>query len=1630
MQERRKPMLYIFDKDDKFKNIITEDTGLIDTWFKDYQNHLIDEPFVFHVDAKSELLPLIVAENQVAFKHTFHALKQDVETLKLMRIKEIDEVYGNEGYMVRVQCEPSWLELYDHFIEDRRIDNGTANTAMSRALEGSRWFGNVVGEFGNGSTNFYWIDAVEALFKIAEEWSGTLQDYITLGDNNEIALRFIFLLPRLGRDNGLLIQPGYNAELIERRTLSYPITAIWGQGASLEIEDEDGNATGGHSRYITFEDVEWKVSNGDPVDKPKGQKWVGDPQALARYGYLKADGSRMHRFGHFSNQDYETPEELLYATWEALQKEKEPEIYHEAVIDEVDKPIFLGDTGTILDRHYGKPIEVQSQITGLEYDILKPTESVNIVLGNYKDMSRDPLEDEIDEIKKEQSRPPIINDNSFPDVKPGRPVNVEAVGMFRAILVSWEYDSKIYMSHYEVYASQMADFVPDAQFLVYRGRVSSFGHEVGSNETWYYRVRAVNTHGTTSEFSVQVSASSTRIDFIDMEDEIKQEIQDAKDRADEAHGNANIATENATEAINKAQEGFDKAQQALTEASGADSKAQQAIGKAQDSFDKALESLGKADESFNLAQDGFDKAKENAVRIDGLGFVIGDLEGDYTSISGTVQGLQTQVGNIEGDVTTVTQLANGLQTQISDAQGNINTLQNTAQGLSGRIESVNTRLDELDGDDRNLITHLPENWENGTISSTTGETTTNSTSWVRLVDYHPIKGGEVVTLSSYDDYNVYMYMYTENKAFVDYAQSSYDGSRTFTVSPDVRYFKIGIRNREATPIDPSVIGTELKTKLSYDDKRTDWTPNFNDTGELVNNVQKFVHEFSVTAEGLASRISDNQGNINQIANTVDGWQQTVSNLQGDVNTITNIASANQQKISSVEGSVSTLTQTADSLTSRLENIGGRNLVKNSRGDSLEGWVSWGTTNLSVTDYIDNTWIWAVKGDGNQVGLHTPTFDIKANEKYIISFTIRSRSNSGYQLNYLYLRAGKSTLTSVKRLPSVNMNNSDFKGDIAGDGLRVWFEISHGEDVEDARVLLAINDRPENAGFVIRELQVEQSEVLNPWSYAPEDADQKFSAINQTIDSIATRVQNGENNYSSLSQTVQGIQGTVSNVQGDISTVTQLANAHQTKISNIEGDVTAVTQTASSLRSQIYNLESDVNSSISQLNNAINLRVTKKDLINQINIDTSGILISGKKLILDGDTTVTGNFRVKNANIAEVDAGKITTGILNAANVTLINLRGLDIYGSRFRSSAGTDSMQIIGGNIELSLNNGRKLDISPTGFYGYNQGGSIRFQADASLVTSAAFGTSNGNVYLASMPAGEARVVNYNTLGGGGSFLDYTYRPIRASIYRFDNSAHGYFTLYGGGEFRFTGEDVANPSYLSVRMGRLYTSDIESRGDILYLRAPSRVRTYRTGSSSALIDLETKIIYNSSVVTNTANGYFGVDNELRVMNKGLSGVYRSVRAGKYFANEYEVNGGDILYLRAPARIRAMKTGSSTAYVPVQAEDFLYPSSKELKENITNYNNSAIEELRKLNIVEFDYINGGKSRVGVIAEDSKNIGDGKSVSIADTTFLNIKAIQELSAITNDLDLKIDLTREELVLKIAQLEQRINELESAA
>src|SRR5699024_6233165 len=198
-----------------------------------------------------------------------------------------------------------------------------------------------------------------------------------------------------------------------------------------------------------------------------------------------------------------------------------------------------------------------------------------------------------------------------------------------------------------------------------------------------------------------------------------------------------------------------------------------------------------------------------------------------------------------------------------------------------------------------------------------------------------------------------------------------------------------------------------------------------------------------------------------------------------------------------------------------------------------------------------------------------------------------------------------------------------------------------------------------------------------------------------------------------------------------------------------------------------------------------------------------------------------------------------------------------------------------------------------------------------------------------------------------------------------------------GGEFRFTGENTTNPVFLPIRVGKVFSNDVESRGDILYLRATNRVRTYAKGLSSALIDLETGTVYNSAMITNTTNAYIGTDNELRVVNKGLGNTYRDVRASTFRGialSLSETSNATHLHIR-PANngeVQVTSRSNSSSFRPIRAREFITDTSlRENKRNVDIYDVDVLEIVRKANAYLYNRANEGtytKKQLGLMLDE--------------------------------------------------------------
>lgn len=131
--------------------------------------------------------------------------------------------------------------------------------------------------------------------------------------------------------------------------------------------------------------------------------------------------------------------------------------------------------------------------------------------------------------------------------------------------------------------------------------------------------------------------------------------------------------------------------------------------------------------------------------------------------------------------------------------------------------------------------------------------------------------------------------------------------------------------------------------------------------------------------------------------------------------------------------------------------------------------------------------------------------------------------------------------------------------------------------------------------------------------------------------------------------------------------------------------------------------------ISQKNDAWALTLSgPKDVITAINADRSGLRLKGKSIVLDGDVTATGRAFIKESWIEDLNASKITTGILNAWQVKVINLDASNIV-------TGTMAARHIKGGILSSINGDVKFDLDGSNLKFFN-GGSIQFHTGENAI--------------------------------------------------------------------------------------------------------------------------------------------------------------------------------------------------------------------------------------------------------------------------------------------------------------------------
>lgn len=209
---------------------------------------------------------------------------------------------------------------------------------------------------------------------------------------------------------------------------------------------------------------------------------------------------------YFNDNSCDLPKMTYKIEFQPLSQTEE---YKEDGLAELEY-IGMDDSVYIANSKYG--IRDQARVIKTTYNVLAD-KYISIELGDPKTTLGSIINKSNNSTVTKDEVKDLINKNNkkdYPNTLPIVPVvTIDRAG-FKTISLSWQYENKPYY-FYEVYASQEQGFTPNTFDLIFKGQASAFLHEVECAQTWYYKVRAINTYGNATDFSEEVSATTTKI---------------------------------------------------------------------------------------------------------------------------------------------------------------------------------------------------------------------------------------------------------------------------------------------------------------------------------------------------------------------------------------------------------------------------------------------------------------------------------------------------------------------------------------------------------------------------------------------------------------------------------------------------------------------------------------------------------------------------------------------------------------------------------------------------------------------------------------------------------------------------------------------------------------------------------------------------------------------------------------------------------------------------------------------------------------------------------------------------------------------------------------------------------------
>lgn len=1293
--------------------------------------------------------------------------------------------------------ESAYDELKSYtYLKDVRPQDKTAGEMLNIALAGTRWEAGHVEETTRNQTNFYYISTLEALQKIVELFKVELTFSIVIDPiQNRIVRRQVNLYNQQGERTGKRFEYGSNLLSVTREESSENlVTALVGRGKGEQVSEGQDGGPDGYGRRIMFTDVVWSKANGNPTDKPAGQEYVEDKEATRLYGF--DDGKP--RIGITVFEDIEDVNQLINATWAALQEAKRPKVSFKASALDVGD-LGLGDTVAIIRHELN--IEYFTRVYKVEHDLLDKNNNV-IELGD--DFSERSLTSYVSSVKAAQEQTTQIanialtsangkNKNFYSTTKPA----IAAEG--------------------------------DNLFL-----------DLGNGETEHYIWHNGNW---------ELISSTAELDVVKKQvDEQQRGLEEARAAADSMIAKSNSAYEQAVKGLEEAKKNAD----AVTDLK---IDVKEAIDTAND-VSKNYSSL--REELLNSDKNNYDtllaevnKTKQPIAELktdlEGVNGKYASLDGRIGQFSAGLDGLTAQFNTSKEQLAQLKLDAQGLQAGLSDTNGNLTKLQAKASSIEQQMLSkVGSDVFETfkSSTARELKEKLTATDLNGYVKTAELERTANGLhASVTAVEgkINNLNIGGRNYLQGTADFS-WTGGIGENGALKKTIENYTDNIKMLHISSDI-FSGIYTKWGQAFPNEQLQVGDDYT--FSFDAKGRGIigvVKNESESGNplsgtsLTNEWQRFCVSGKINALNKAFIIYFSGGYDAYIkcvkvekGNKPTDWSPAPEDINNEFTTVNNTLKANKVTLDVLQNGISLNAAETSKINNKIAELGIQNLVYNSEFiNNAEGWSNIGDNPAGTILFANNEWdSW--KGSNGLAFRNTSKQDYLVSDNKRFKVVSGQRLSASVQLHVTDMithgqcRAGlEIKFYANERDPEITTSNqqTQFMYNIENGQQKLLY--CENVEVPDNAKYAAIRLYTFGVGNIIfNQPMLTFSSTRLPYikdTHIIGSLQDKYAALDVKVNGINSTVAN-KADLSYVDQKASEINSVVAN-KADISLVNQKANEWQLQLAGLAiGGTNLLSRTSPEIRNvapptvgyqegavfdttralndtqytlsfeakadvngqkmvnhlyhgdkggsnivygviesngndrsnvsdgfwevtlsnewkkyyitykvhpdntkktvivgrrfkanntsgnvQIRNVKLEVGNKPTDwspapedtlvaitavkddLTQAINLRVQKNELLSQINLEAGRTLVQSNKIYLDADSVVfSGKAFIPDAAITNINADKIQTGTLNAANVNVINLNANNITSGILDAS----KVMINGVGTQIRMDNGQ-----------------------------------------------------------------------------------------------------------------------------------------------------------------------------------------------------------------------------------------------------------------------------------------------------------------------------------------------------